>query len=107
MMENEEILSKVIKRADEIRFKKVRKKRKVIRNATVITSFFLLFFMAAFMPTLMTTIDTNTLVNYIYTGTIFSVSSSLGYIIMGILSFILGMIVTLICYKIKEKNERD
>lgn len=106
MMENKDILSKVMYRADEIKLEKANKKRKMLRITSVSASLLLIIFLGAIMPTLMNNIDTYTLINHASTGTIFSNSSSIGYIVMGVISFILGIIVTLVCYKIKEKSER-
>ncbi|MFI3325379.1 MAG: hypothetical protein R3Y35_04305 [Clostridia bacterium] len=105
MMENKEILSKVLKKSDELKEEKARKKRKIYTCVSLVASFIFIISLSFAMPVLMESVNFSALANNANTGTFFATRPYLGYIIMGIISFILGIVVTLICYKIKN-NER-
>ncbi len=107
MMENEEILSKVMQRSEELKLEKIRKTRKIYGVTSIVSSLLIIVTLSLSMPYLTTTTDGYLLLNNANTGTFFSNSSSLGYIMIGLIAFILGIIVTLICYKIKNDNERN
>ncbi len=107
MMENKDIVSEVLKRADKIKEEKARKRALMIRITTAAASLLLILSVSAFMPMIIDSVSSNNPTNYIHMGTIFSSSSALGYIVMGIGSFLLGIVVTLICYRVKDKNNEE
>ncbi|MFI3172588.1 MAG: hypothetical protein R3Y58_09545 [Eubacteriales bacterium] len=106
MMENKDILLKVLNKADEIKIEKRRKKRKFYSITTLATSLMIIITLSFVMPSVIDTMNMNLLSTNAYTGTFFADTPYLGYIIIGLIAFILGVVVTLICYKLKD-NERD
>ncbi|MFI3236557.1 MAG: hypothetical protein R3Y47_00855 [Lachnospiraceae bacterium] len=107
MMENKEILTNVLDRAHEIKRRKNAKKRTLYCITCFTTSFIIILSISAFIPNLMHYMDATILSNNSNMGSIFINSTYLGYIIIGFFSFILGAIVTLVCYKSKDSKEDD
>ncbi|MFI3207886.1 MAG: hypothetical protein R3Y40_01995 [Eubacteriales bacterium] len=104
MMNDKEILSEVLQRADEIKFKKELRRRKLYTLTSIVSSFLIILCLTFAMPYMLENINENVVSNHYATGTFFSDSNYLGYIFIGIISFILGSIVTLFCYKINNNN---
>lgn len=104
MMKTKDVLSKVLDRADEIKIKKQNKKKKIQQISLVSLSLVLIISLSFLMPSFLS--DINITPNNPNMGTYFSNSQYLGYIIVGMIAFVLGVVITLICYKIRNDNER-
>ncbi len=107
MMENKEICQKALERADIIKKEKIRKTQKVLTLSLSVVALFMVFISASFMPLFVEMIDDKVFISNLSVGTVFANSSIIGYILIGMLSFILGSIVTVICFRMKDKNERN
>ncbi len=107
MMESKDIFEKSLQRANKIKKDKKRKKQKITAVSVSLFSFFIVLISASAMPIFVGIIDKKMLTSNQSTGTIFANSSLLGYIFIGALAFLLGIVVTLICFKMKDDNEKE
>ncbi len=105
MNDNDEILQKVLNRAEEIKLEKRKKKRTIYCISTVVTSLIFIIVLSLIMPSVMDYIDVSSVSNHMQVGTFFASSIYIGYVMTGIVAFVLGIVVALICYKFKNEKE--
>lgn len=104
MKNNKDILNQVLNRAEEIKEEKRKTTLKIQRTVCIASGLILTISLSFMMPYIIKNIDTNSVTNHSGMGTFFASSSYLGYIIIGIIAFVLGIAVTLVCYKLKNKK---
>jgi Na+/melibiose symporter-like transporter len=105
-MDNKEILSQVLIRADEIKYKKSEKRRKIGSAIAGVLSVVFILCLSVAMPSIMQNIDADSYIRFTPVASLLSNPALAGYVIVGVVSFVLGVVVTLLCYKWKKKNER-
>lgn len=84
------------------------KKRRIVYDAAVVAASIVLIVAAGLIfPQIAPKIPNGVSQDYSGTASIVASNISLGYILMGILTFFLGMSVTVLMYKLKEHSKRD
>lgn len=105
-MDNKEILSQVLNRADEIKYIKAEKRRKIGSATVALVCVAFIICLSVIMPSVMQKLDVNSFISSTPVASMLSNPALAGYIVVGVVSFVLGALVTLLCYKWKKKNER-
>lgn len=106
MMTNEERIYLIHKKTAEIKLKNQKKKYKIISTTCLAICLLIIINIGAFMPDLMQIVSNNR-VNCTTTGaaSLLVNSSALGYILIGILAFLLGICVTILLYRLRNRNK--
>ena len=106
MLTNEERIKAMHDRARDIN--RQRKNRKVAAARILSTAFCLMIVIttALLMPKL-NDVNVSGSDSASMNASIFSGTAALGYIVIGILAFILGVGVTIFCFRFKNKQEED
>ena len=107
MRNTEERLAKVIDRADEIKRKSRRNKNNAITILLSLCSIVLIIGVGFIMPGVMDGFDND---RHTYLGlaaSIFDDTKALGYIIIGLLAFALGICVTMLCIFLHKRDKED
>ncbi|NLB50110.1 MAG: DUF4179 domain-containing protein [Clostridiaceae bacterium] len=107
MRSTEERLAAVKERALEIEAKRSKRRSRLIGASAVAVSLLVILGLS-FLISSLEVGSSKTL----YTGTgvtasIFDVSNRLGYVLIGVLSFALGVAITILFYRIHIRNKRD
>lgn len=101
MRTNEERIKAMHKRADELERERRTLRSRMLGAGCVAASLVLILITAAFMPKIYGTLAHAENIRNM-NASIFASSSVLGYIIIGLLAFALGIAVTLFCYRLKK-----
>ena len=105
MRTNEERIAAMHARAAELGREKRRKQTDLAAAVSVVLSLALIFALSAWMPhfsAAMTGAPDG------MSASVFSGSGALGYIVIALLSFLLGVSVTVFCFRLKKwQDERD
>lgn len=92
-------LERVHQRAAEIEKQRIRRRIRLIRTASAAAGAAAVVIIALLMPKVLPEADMNPVTMQ---ASIFSGSRSLGYIVVGLFSFMLGISVTVLCFKLKQ-----
>lgn len=106
MMQNKEIATAVLQKAALRKAQQTARKRKCYRIAAFATSGVCILIASFAMPQWMVQLAENSPTNHMNMGTFFANGAWLGYAVMGIGAFVLGVAVTLFCYKLKSDETR-
>ncbi len=106
MMQNKEIATAVLQKAALRKAQQATRKRRCRCACAVATSGACIVGAAFAMPQWAAQLAQSTPTNHTGMGTFFASTAALSYVIMGIGAFVLGVVVTLFCYKLKN-NERQ
>ena len=101
MLTNEEKIKKIHARTAELKAEKNRRRIKIYSAVSAAACVALVIGLAVMMPSFNDTFITNSAMEG-FSGSILSENGVLGYIIIGILAFILGSAVTVFCFKLKK-----
>ena len=108
----EERINAMHLRAAEINRERNQRKVNILSSASVVAGFAAVILLGIMMPGLSDKVAINGVYDG-YSASIFSDSSALSFIVVGILSFLLGTVVTVFCYrlrklsKIKDKGPKE
>ena len=105
MRTNNERAALVQKRTAEIKRKRQKKKQRALDMICIVACLILVVGIGSFMPALMVAPGSEV---YHASGAASLVGShaSLGYILMGLMAFLLGVCVTVLLYRLHRRNER-
>ncbi len=106
MRTNEERIRLIHKRTAELKRKKEQKKRRVLDVACMAACLLLVVGIGSFMPGLSADIVGGEVHHVSGAASLVGNHSALGYILMGLLSFLLGVCVTVLLYRLRRRNER-
>lgn len=106
MRTNEERIRLIHKRTAELKQKKEQKKRRVVNAACMAACLLLVIGIGAFMPGLMADVAEGGAVHASGAASLIGSHAALGYILMGLLAFLLGVCVTVLLYRLRRRNER-
>lgn len=102
MRTDEELVSAMHERAADLKREKIKRRLLITAGAAVTTaSFSLLIFLAFWMPGVTGILagePSGTEMN----ASIFSASGAMGYLVIAVIAFLLGVSVTLFCFKLKQ-----
>ncbi|MFI3313866.1 MAG: hypothetical protein R3Y62_08265 [Eubacteriales bacterium] len=101
-MNNQDILEKILNRAQEIQAEKRRKQK---TWAVAVASFLLVIGISAGVPTLLATATAAEQTDEIYVGSLLVQNAGMGYVLVGVFALIVGAIATLICCKWRDKKK--
>lgn len=94
----------IMKRAGIIKEKQVLKKRMISEGVLAIACIALMILNAFYIPQVDAIQETRTEVRY---GSLLLGSPYMGYVIIGILAFVLGILVALLCINWRENNKKE
>ncbi len=103
----EERLAAVRQRAWEIEAKRKRGRDRAIRGLALAASLLLIVGLSFFVPAVLAAAPNTAYTQPGVTGSIFDISTSLGYILIGVLAFVLGVAVTILFHRIHARNKKD
>ena len=101
MLTNEERIKMIHTRAAELKAEKERRRIRIYQTVSAAACIALVIGLAVMMPTLSDTFTDGTS-SGMFSGSILSENGILGYIITGLLAFILGCAVTVFCFRLKK-----
>ena len=96
------------KRRIAARQREKRLRRNTITMASAVAACFALLIGASFaMPGIAASIQTGDYSGFETAASIFHGAAALGYIVIGLLSFLLGVCVTVLCFRLRQMNRED
>lgn len=107
MMTDEERMKKIRKRTAEIKRQDNKKKQIFSEIISAAACLVIIISVGLYMPSLTQNLSFQNIRQTSATASIIARDGALGYIIMGILAFALGVCLTIFLYKIRERNKRD
>lgn len=109
MRTDSERISAMHQRAADIKIEKRQRTIRIIQTSAVLCCLTLVIVAAAFMPGLTSSfVDGSAAGSQSMSGSIFANSAVLAYIVIAILAFVLGVAVTIFCYRLKKyQTEKD
>ena len=85
-----------------------RLRRNTITMASAVTACLALLIGASFaMPGIAASIQASDYSGFETTASIFHSGAALGYIVIGLLAFLLGVCVTVLCFRLRQMNRED
>lgn len=85
-----------------------RLRRNTITMASAVVACLALLIGASFaMPGIDASIQTGDYAGFETTASIFHSGAALGYIVIGLLAFLLGVCVTILCFRLRQMNRED
>ena len=106
MRTNEERIRLIHKRTAELNRKKEQKKRRVVDAACMAACLILVVGIGSFMPGLAAGIPGGEVHHASGAASLVGSHAALGYILMGLMAFLLGVFVTVLLYRLHRRNER-
>ena len=105
MRSSEQQLNEILRRADTLRRQKASRRAATLSAASVLVCLALIVGAAALLSALPAAAGENG-ASTVYGSLILS-SSFLGYVVIGVLAFALGVCVTLLCRALRASKEKD
>ena len=107
MRSHEERVAETKRRIAKIEQEK-RRRRNVITMASAVAACLALLVGASLaMPGIATRIQTGDYSGFETAASIFHGGAALGYIVIGLLAFLLGVCVTVLCFRLRQMNRED
>ena len=104
---NEECVAETKRRIAQIEREK-RLRRNTITMASAVAACLVLFIGASLaMPGIAASIQTGDYSGFETAASIFHSGAALGYIVIGLLAFLLGVCVTVLCFRLRQMNRED
>ena len=106
MRTNEERAVLVHKRAAEIKRERQKKKQRALDTVCITACLILVIGLGLYMPELATGIPGGEVHHASGAASLVGSHAALGYILMGLMAFLLGVCVTVLLYRLHRRNER-
>lgn len=103
----EERLAAVKKRARALEAKRSRRRGRVLGFSALAVSLLVILGLSLAMPSVMARLPRLDYTTRDATASVFDVSRSLGYILVAGLAFLLGVVLTILFYRIQIRDKRD
>ncbi len=103
MRSNNERIAALHRRAEELEQKKTSHRIRALQACSVIGSFVAIVFLSSLMPGFSSVFDSEDVSNNLC-ASVFSQNVALGYIVIGIVSFLLGVFVAIFNFRLKQKH---
>ncbi len=103
MLTGQERIEAMHRKAAEIETRQRMVRANVIGTLSAAASLVLIIALAVNMPLLMTGVSGGA--GSEYSGSILADSPVLGFVVIGVIAFILGALVTVLCYRLRKYNE--
>lgn len=107
MRSNEERVAAVNKRVAQIRRQKRQRRNRIAALSSMAACLAVIVGMSFAMPGISEKLIALDYAGYETAASIFSGSAAAGYIIIGLLAFVLGVCVTALCFKLKAFRKED
>lgn len=107
MRTTDELVAAVQKRSKEMKRQKEQRRSRVLAIGSVAACMALIVGASLAMPGMLVRVSGS---EYTYTGpaaSLFAGSAAIGFILIGLLAFALGVCVTVLCYKLRRQRQRD
>lgn len=106
MRTNGERIRLIHKRTAELKRKVKREKEYALNAVCVAACLLLVIAIGGFMPELMSGVTEGGAIHASGAASLIGSHDALGYILMGLLAFLLGVCVTVLLYRLRRRNER-
>ena len=106
MRTNEERIGLIHKRTAEIKRERQKRKQRALDMICIAACLILVVGIGSFMPGLSVDIVGGEVHHVSGAASLVGSHAALGYILMGLLSFLLGVCVTVLLYRLRRRNER-
>ena len=107
MRSNEERVAAVKLRVKELEVQRRRRRNKIAALSSVAASFVIIVLLAFTVPGIAAQIAIGDYAGYEASASIFAGSVTIGYIAIGLMSFVLGVLVTVPCFKLRDFERSD
>ena len=107
MRSHEERVAETKRRIAQIEQKKRRRRNTVTMVSAVAACLVLLVGTSFVMPGIAANIQIGDYSGFETTASIFHGGAALGYIVIGLLAFLLGVCVTVLCFRLRQMNRED
>lgn len=107
MRTNEERAGLIHKRTVEIKRERQKKKQHALDTICIVACLILVVGIGSFMPGLTAGITGGEVHHASGAASLVGNHAALGYILMGIMAFLLGVCVTVLLYRLRRRNERE
>ena len=107
MRSHEERVAEAKRRIAKIEREKRRRRNTVIMASAVAACLALLIGASLAMPGITASIQTGDYSGFETAASIFHGGAALGYIVIGLLAFLLGVCVTVLCFRLRQMNRED
>ena len=107
MRTNEERAGLVHKRAAEIKRERQKKKQRALDMSCIAACLILVIGLGSLMPGLAAGIPGGEVHHASGAASLVGSHAALGYILMGLMAFLLGVCVTVLLYRLHRRNERE
>ena len=106
MRTNEERAGLIHKRTAEIKRERQKRKQRALDMICIAACLILVVGIGSFMPDLVADISGGAVRHASGAASLVGSHGALGYILMGIMAFLLGVCVTVLLYRLRRRNER-
>ena len=107
MRTNEERAGAIRRRTAEIKQERQRKKQCALDSICIAACLLLVIGIGSFMPGLVVGISGGEVHHASGAASLVGSHAALGYILMGLMAFLLGVCVTVLLYRLRRRNERE
>ena len=107
MRSNEERIAEVKRRIAEKEYKKRLRREWSAAVCCVAACLAVIAGVSLSMPDIVSRIEMGTASNFETAATILGGSAALGYIVVGLLAFVLGVCVTVLCFRIRQLDKEE
>ena len=101
MLKNEERIAEVKRRIEE------KERRQRLRYRQIVSAFCIIVGVSFVMPGIVGQITPGTSSGFETAATILGGGTALGYMVIGLLAFILGVCVTILCFRIRQMDKEE
>ncbi|MBP5462058.1 MAG: hypothetical protein J6Y20_08045 [Lachnospiraceae bacterium] len=103
MRSTDEQLNIIMQRADEVREKRSGRKQVIGFAVAAVACFAMIIIVSAFLPRVTDATTDNSAQHY---GSLILAAPYMGYVVIGVLAFALGICVTLLCHSWRAMNRK-
>lgn len=107
MRSSEERIAAVKRRAAQLERRKTRLRSRMLAAASAAACLALIIGLAAAMPGITADIDAQNYTGFETAATMLGGGGALGYLVMALLAFLLGVCVTILCFRLRREEEND
>ena len=107
MRSHEERVAETKRRIAKIELEKRRRRNTITMASAVAACLALLVGASLAMPGIAANIQTGDYSGFETAASIFHSGAALGYIVIGLLAFLLGVCVTVLCFRLRQMNQED
>ena len=107
MRSHEERIAEVRRRITEKERQKRRKQRRIVAISCIAACLAVIVGVSFVMPGIVGQITPGTSSGFETAATILGGGTALGYMVIGLLAFILGVCVTILCFRIRQLNKEE